>query len=221
MIGIDTKIIQIQKNIFEDNDKLALEIRNQLLEKRISLINILGTPGCGKTTFLINVINKLRDKKILVIEGDLESDIDTVELNKLGIDAFEINTHGGCHLDAVMIRKSLEQIIDKDYDIIFVENVGNLICTNEYDLGERLRVLITTVTEGSDKPYKYPYIFERSDAVIINKIDLSPFVQFDEEYYNRGIKLVNKTAPVFKVSSTKNENIDLFVDWMNAVLKIG
>lgn len=221
MIGIDTKIIQIQKNIFEDNDKLALEIRNQLLEKRISLINILGTPGCGKTTFLINVINKMRDKKILVIEGDLESDIDTVVLNKLGIDAFQINTHGGCHLDAVMIRKSLEQIIDKDYDIIFVENVGNLICTNEYDLGESLRVLITTVTEGSDKPYKYPYIFERSDAVIINKIDLSPFVQFDEEYYNRGIKLVNKSAPVFKVSSTKNENIDLFVDWMIAALKIG
>jgi len=213
------KIIQIQKNIYDDNDKLAAEIKTELASKRISLINILGTPGCGKTTFLIGISKYLKDKKILVIEGDLESDIDTVKLNSLGIDSFQINTHGGCHLDAVMVEKALNSITDKDYDIIFIENVGNLICTNEYDLGETKRILLTTVTEGSDKPYKYPYIFEKADAVVINKIDLIPYVQFDEDFFTKGIRHVNATSPIFKLSSLRDEGISTFVDWLKEGLQ--
>ena len=208
------KIIQIQKDIYDDNDKLAAEIKKDLATKHISLINILGTPGCGKTTFLINICNHLKDKKILIIEGDLESDIDTVKLTKLGIDSFQINTHGGCHLDAVMVEQALASISDKNYDVIFIENVGNLICTNEYDLGETKRILLTTVTEGSDKPYKYPYIFEKANAVIINKSDLIPYVEYDEEFFTKGVRLVNKKSPIFKLSSLRDEGIDQFTDWL-------
>jgi hydrogenase nickel incorporation protein HypB len=209
-----SKIIEINKEIFSDNELLAKKINDDLSKKNISLYNILGTPGCGKTTFITGLVKKLKDNRVLVIEGDVESDIDTVKLKELGIKAFQINTHGGCHLDAVMLESALKNFDTNDCDMILIENVGNLICPAEFYLGEKKRILITSVTEGSDKPYKYPLAFQTSDAVIINKFDLSPYVNFDEEYFANGIRLINKTAPIFKISSLKNEGYDEFVEWL-------
>jgi hydrogenase nickel incorporation protein HypB len=209
-----SKIIEINKEIFGDNEKLAIKINEELKKKNIFLYNILGTPGCGKTTFITGLEEKLKNNRIIVIEGDVESDIDTVKLRELGINAFQINTHGGCHLDAHMIEYALNNFDANDCDMIFVENVGNLICPAEFYLGEDKRILITSVTEGSDKPYKYPLAFQTSDAVIINKSDLLPYVNFDEEYFTKGIRLLNKKAEVFKISSLKNEGFDSFIEWL-------
>ena len=209
-----TKIININKEIFSDNEKLAKKINEELSSKNISLFNILGTPGCGKTTFITALVKNMTDKKLLVIEGDVESDIDTVKLKELGINAYQINTHGGCHLDAMMLEGVMKNISSDECDIILIENVGNLICPAEFYLGENKRILLTSVTEGSDKPYKYPLAFQTSDAIIINKFDLAPFVNFDEEYFIKGIRLINKTSPVFKISSLKNEGFAEFIEWL-------
>jgi hydrogenase nickel incorporation protein HypB len=214
-----TKTIEIYKEIYSDNDKLAAKISSDLKNKNISMFNILGTPGCGKTTFLTNSIKYLNDKKVLVIEGDVESDIDTANLKKIGIDAFQINTHGGCHLDAVMMEKALNSINDKDLDVIFIENVGNLICTAEYYLGEKKIILIASTTEGSDKPYKYPHIFEIADAIVINKSDLIPYLNFDEDFFMKGVRFVNKKAPIFKLSSINDENFSSYIDWLKQSIK--
>ncbi len=208
------KIIGVYKGIYEDNDKLAARIDEELRKKKISSFNILGTPGCGKTTFLTSAIRHIPDKRTLVVEGDVESDIDTVKLKELGIEAVQINTHGGCHLDALMIEKILSTIDDKELDIIFIENVGNLICPAEFNIGEKKRIVISSVTEGSDKPYKYPRIFETADAVVINKSDLIPFVNFDEEFFTKGVRMLNKRAPIFKLSSLKDEGFDEFTSWL-------
>jgi hydrogenase nickel incorporation protein HypB len=210
-----TKIIEVNKEIFSDNESLARTIHDELTKKNISLFNILGTPGCGKTTFITSLVGNIKEKKVLVIEGDVESDIDTVKLKELGMNAYQINTHGGCHLDAFMLEDALKNFDTSYIDTILVENVGNLICPAEFYLGEKKRILITSVTEGSDKPYKYPLAFQTSDAIIINKFDLKPYVNFDEEYFIKGIKLLNKKAPVFRISSLKNEGFEYFVNWLN------
>jgi hydrogenase nickel incorporation protein HypB len=212
-----TKIIEINKSIISDNEKLAEKIRSELTEKGISLFNILGTPGCGKTTFITSLIKNIPDHKVLVIEGDVESDIDTVKLKEIGIDAYQINTHGGCHLDSIMLEKAFNEISLDGYNYIFIENVGNLICPAEFYLGEKKRILITSVTEGSDKPYKYPLAFQTSDAVIINKFDLYEHVNFDEDYFMKGFRLINKNAPVFRISSLKNDGFGNFIEWLNNI----
>ena len=152
--------------------------------------------------------------KPYVIEGDIESDIDTKNLNELGIETHQINTHGECHLDAPMIEHMTGHIEFKEPGILFIENIGNLVCPAEFSIGEHVMMLISTVTEGSDKPYKYPLAFEKADIILINKVDLIPYLDFDEEFFMKGVRALNKDAPVIKVSGKTGEGFEEVAKWL-------
>jgi len=196
------------KNIMHSNNLIAEENREVMKSKKISAINILASPGAGKTSLLVKLISVLRDKvPLAVVEGDIAGSIDAERIDKLGIAVVQINTSGGCHLDANMIREALISLESPEGTIIFIENVGNLVCPASFDLGETLRVVISSVTEGSDKPIKYPLAFETSDLVILNKIDLIKHTDFDREYFYKGINSVNGKK-VMEISCLENIGIN-------------
>lgn len=202
--------IKIMQSVFRRNENLAEKLNKELSAKNIFCVNIMGVPGAGKTSSLVRLIGEL-DKKSFVIEGDLESDIDTKKLGELGIQAAQINTQNGCHLDAVHIEKALEEA-DIQSGYLFIENIGNLVCPAEFMIGEHVKLLITSVTEGSDKPYKYPLAFEKADILLINKIDLAKYVKFDEEYFMAGVMHLNPKIKVFKVSAETGEGFALVAE---------
>jgi hydrogenase nickel incorporation protein HypB len=210
----DIKKIDIMEGILDENDHIAEHIKEHLGSHGILVVNQMGAPGVGKTTTLKNIISRLRGLKAYVIEGDIESDIDTVDLRNLGIDAYQINTYGACHLDAPMIDHMVDHMAFDAPGILFIENVGNLVCPAEFAIGEHVKMLISTVTEGSDKPYKYPLAFEKADIIILNKIDLIPYLNFDEEFFMRGVRALNPSVPVFKVSGTTGEGFEAVVAWL-------
>ena len=179
----------------------------------VLVVNEMGAPGVGKTTTLRNLVKHL-ELKPYVIEGDIESDIDTKNLNELGIETHQINTHGECHLDAPMIEHMTGHIEFKEPGILFIENIGNLVCPAEFSIGEHVMMLISTVTEGSDKPYKYPLAFEKADIILLNKVDLIPYLDFDEEFFMKGVRALNKDAPVIKVSGKTGEGFEEVAKWL-------
>lgn len=191
--------IKIMQSVYQRNEDLAAKLNEKLSGKKIYCVNVMGTPGVGKTSTLVRLISAL-DKKSYVIEGDLESDIDTQMLNSLGIDTVQINTKGGCHLDSPQIVTAIDQL-NPEAGYLFIENIGNLVCPAEFLIGEHIKLLIVSVTEGSDKPYKYPLAFEKADILLINKIDLAKYVKFDEEYFMAGVKRLNPKIRTFKVSA--------------------
>lgn len=202
------KSILIKKNILEDNDKVAGEIRERLKEKRIFAINLLGSPGSGKTTILEKVIENLKSKyKMAVIEGDLYTSKDGERIEKHNIDVIQVNTGGGCHLDATMINRALENIKCDDLEFLVIENVGNLVCPASYDLSEDMKVVVMSVTEGNDKPLKYPSMFQRASLVILNKVDIINFTDFDKEEFYRDLNLLNKDLKVLEVSCRENSGL--------------
>jgi hydrogenase nickel incorporation protein HypB len=202
------------ENILSENDKVSDEISAFLRQKGVLAINVLGAPGIGKTTVITNIINGLGDLKGYVIEGDIESDIDTVKLKELGIETIQINTNGACHLDAMVIKENLANISFDKKGILFIENIGNLVCPAEFFIGEQCKLLITSVTDGSDKPYKYPLAFEKADAIIINKTDLLPYVDFDEDFFVKGVKALNNNAPIFKLSNKDKSKYIEVIEWI-------
>ena len=206
-------LIDIEESIYKRNDELAAELNGELTGKAVFCVNVLGAPGVGKTTALIRLIPML-EGPAAVIEGDIESDIDTEKLKKLGITACQINTHGACHLETPVIREAAEAI-GLTGGFLFIENIGNLVCPAEFVIGEHIKLLITSVTEGSDKPYKYPLAFEKADAILINKVDLKPYVDFDEDYYLKGVRALNKDAQVFRVSGRTGEGFEEVATWLN------
>lgn len=206
--------INVQEDIYAENSRIAARNRDYLSGRGICTVNVLGAPGAGKTSTLVSLIRELSGKSS-VIEGDVESDIDTRKLQSLGIPAFQINTFGGCHLDAPSIAAALEKFSVPDQSFLFIENIGNLICPADFDLGEHVTLLICAVTDGSDKPYKYPLAFERASAIIINKFDLAEVLDFDEEYFMRGVRALNPTAPVFKISARFNTNMAPLALWLS------
>lgn len=224
------KKIRMMKNIFSENERIAMEIRRKLDRTGLFMVNVLGSPGTGKTSVITALIKALKPMPSVVIEGDVESDIDTVALKKKGIKAFQINTRGGCHLDSPMIDKVLKsgwfrteipQIFPDQgagrsgyKGILFVENIGNLICPAEFDLGEHFRLLISSTTEGSDKPYKYPLMFEKAHVVTINKSDLSKKTGFKLGYFTKGVKRLNKKAPIVQVSAITGKGIKELADFL-------
>lgn len=210
----DSIKIEVQEAIFDANDAIALEINHKLTSKNIFGINVLGGPGVGKTSVLISLIEKLAGRTSYVLEGDIESDIDAQTLKAKGINTLQINTHGSCHLDAPIIESALESLEINNDGILFIENIGNLVCPAEFNIGEHIKLLISTVTEGSDKPYKYPLAFENADIIIVNKVDLIPYVNFDTDFYMKGVKLLNKNAPVFFVSSKDSTGFEEVVEWI-------
>lgn len=199
------KSLLIKKNILEDNNKVASEIRERLKEKKVFAINLLGSPGAGKTTVLEKVIENLKNKyKMAVIEGDLYTSKDGERIEKHNIDVIQVNTGGGCHLDATMINRALENIKCDDLEFLVIENVGNLVCPASYDLSEDMKVVVMSVTEGNDKPLKYPAMFQRASLVILNKVDIIKFTDFDKEEFYKDLNLLNKDLKVLEVSCREN-----------------
>ena len=213
MIMSENKEIEIMESVYEKNDVVAAEINESLTKSGIYAINVMGAPGAGKTTSLIQIIKRLTDVTSYVIEGDIEADFDTKTLQSLGVKAIQINTGGACHLDSPLIGDAVEEMKLKD-GVLFIENIGNLVCPAEFMIGEHAKMLISTVTEGSDKPYKYPLAFEKADIILINKCDLLPYVDFDEDFFMKGVRALNKMAPVIKVSGKTEEGYDKVAAWI-------
>ncbi len=210
----ETIRVPVMEAVLTENDRLAEKMHGTFERRGIFVVNVLGAPGAGKTTSLIRIIERLADKNVGVIEGDIESDIDTKKLEALGIPTQQINTQGACHLDAPVIDQAADNLKLTDGSMLFIENVGNLVCPAEFYIGEHVKLLILTVTEGSDKPYKYPLAFEKADVILINKCDLIPYVDFDEAYFMKGVRSLNKTAPVFKVSGKTGEGYEEAARWL-------
>ncbi len=205
--------IKIEQDLFAEEARLAAENVKLLKERGLMMINVLGAPGSGKTS-VIKETSRLLKIPTAVIEGDPASSIDTDLLNSLGIPAFQINTEGVCHLEAVMVAKALEEFKVDFRTLLFIENVGNLICTACYPLGEALRMVIVGVSEGDDKPFKYPDIFQDADVVVLNKTDLQAAVDFNKERFYQGIRNLKNDLPVFEISCKTGDGLEAWVNWL-------
>ncbi|HNT75633.1 MAG TPA: hydrogenase nickel incorporation protein HypB [Anaerolineae bacterium] len=208
--------IPVVKNILSANAQTAQQNREYLTEHRITTLNLMSSPGAGKTTLLLATIAALDGlARIGVIEGDVASQVDAETIAATGTPVVQINTGGGCHLDAPMIGNALGAL-EAEVDLLFVENVGNLICPVSFDLGERYRVALLSAPEGHDKPYKYPGIFEAVDLVIVTKVDLAPYVDFDLEKFRELVHGLNADAPVLALSAKTGEGMEAWLDWLAA-----
>ncbi len=204
---------EVMLDINSRNDHIAEHVKEHLEERHIFAINVMGAPGVGKTTTLENLIRCL-SVRAYVIEGDIESDIDTERLKKKSITAAQINTFGACHLDAPLLHNAVHGMAFEEPGILFIENVGNLVCPAEFSIGEHMKMLIVSVTDGSDKPYKYPLAFEKADIILLNKVDLLPYLDFDEDFFMKGIRHLNKDVPVFKVCGKTGEGYGEAAGWI-------
>ncbi|MBQ9635278.1 MAG: hydrogenase nickel incorporation protein HypB [Acidaminococcaceae bacterium] len=203
----------VMVDIHARNNHIAEHVHEYLAERHVFAVNLMGAPGAGKTTTLENLLKHLGVRGY-VIEGDIESDIDTERLRKQQIAASQINTFGACHLDAPLVHNAIHTMQFAEPGILFIENVGNLVCPAEFSIGEDIKLLQVSVTDVSDKPYKYPLAFEKADIIILNKIDLMPYVDFDETFFMDGIRHLNKKAPVFKVSGKTGEGYAEAAAWI-------
>mgnify|MGYP005762318449 CR=1 FL=1 len=206
----NVKVIEIKKSIFDANDKDANNLKEELKKKKTFLLNVMSSPGSGKTTTLIGLINLLKNKyKIAVMEADIDSDVDAKKIiEKTGVEAIQLHTGGMCHLDAEMTRQGLNEINLEKFDLVILENVGNLVCPAEFDTGACKNIMILSIPEGDDKPLKYPLMFSICDLVIINKIDVLPYFDFDVDKCKEYIKSRNKKAKVILISAKTGEGID-------------
>lgn len=209
------KIIEIKKSVFEDNDRAAEALRADLKRKGVYLLNLMSAPGSGKTTTLIQTINLLKDKiRIAVMEADIDSDVDAIKIkDATGVESIQLHTGGMCHLDAEMTQQGLDGLEDK-YDLIILENVGNLVCPAEFDTGAVKNAMILSVPEGHDKPLKYPLMFSVCDMVVINKIDVMPYFDFDLEKCKDYIRMRNPEAQVIPVCAKTGEGVEQFAEWL-------
>jgi hydrogenase nickel incorporation protein HypB len=213
--------IPVIEKILSTNDRLAEINRNNLTDRGVLGINLMASPGAGKTSFILETIKRLRaDWKIGVIEGDTAPvTIDADKINAVGMPAVQINTGGDCHLDASMMADGLKQLPLDALDLVIVENVGNLICPAAWDLGTHINLLIASVPEGDDKPYKYPNIYRGLQVLVINKLDLQPYVQFNMDYFQKGVEMLNPGLITFPVSCRTGEGFDAWINWLTLKLK--
>ena len=212
----EVRIIEIKKSIFDDNDKDANRLREELKTKGVFLLNLMSSPGSGKTTTLIRTINALKDKiKIAVMEADIDSDVDAIKIKEAtGVQSIQLHTGGMCHLDAEMTRQGLRGLDLKDVDLVVLENVGNLVCPAEFDTGASKNCMILSVPEGHDKPLKYPLMFSICDLVLINKMDVAPYFDFDLDKCSQYIKMRNPNAEIIPICAKTGEGVDKFADWI-------
>lgn len=209
------RIIEVKQSVFASNDERADLLRKELKEKGIFLLNLMSSPGSGKTTTLTKTIEILKDKmKIAVMEADIDSDVDSVTIAKTGVKAVQLHTGGMCHLDADMTRQGLESLEENAIDLAILENVGNLVCPAEFDTGACKNAMILSVPEGDDKPLKYPLMFSVCDIVLINKIDVAEFFDFDMDRCISNIKMRNKDAVIIPISAKTGEGIEEFTQWL-------
>jgi hydrogenase nickel incorporation protein HypB len=210
-----TKKISVVEKIHSANDQLALENKQQLDQADLFSLNIMASPGAGKTSLIEQTLPLLKtDYKIAAIDGDVATSIDADRAAEAGATAVQINTGGQCHIDAHMLRNALLELDLDGFDLLLVENVGNLICPASFKLGTDKNVLIASIPEGDDKPYKYPTMYQDVDALIINKIDLLPYVKFNMEYFQKGVQMLNPDLITFPVSCTTGEGIEEWVNWV-------
>lgn len=213
--------IPVMTDIMNANNLIAEQNRKLLDEKSIYIVNLLASPGAGKTTFLEETIRRIKnDISVSVIEGDLASDVDALRIEKLGVQVVQINTGKGCHLNAAMIQKSFENLDLEKTHVIFIENVGNLICPAGYKLGENVKILLTSTTEGDDKIFKYPPVFQISNLLIVNKIDLLPYLDYDIERLKKDFSKINPKARLLSLSSKTGEGFDDWIEWLKNEISI-
>ena len=208
-------IIETKVNILKDNDQEAAKVRAFLKEKNVFLVNLMASPGSGKTTTLVRTIEALKkDYRIGVMEADMDSDVDAVTVQKAGAKVIQLHTGGSCHMDADMTMRGLEALGVDDLDVVFLENVGNLVCPAEFDVGANRKVMILSVPEGDDKPLKYPLMFQVSDALLINKIDVAQIFDFDFDACKERAEKLNANIEVFPLSSLTGEHFDEWLSWL-------
>jgi hydrogenase nickel incorporation protein HypB len=212
--------VKVVKNILEANDVIASQNKKLFAEKGIYVMNLMGSPGAGKTTLLERTISNLKDKKkMAVIEGDIETSRDAERIAAHGVPAVQINTGGACHLDGNMIRDGLEEFDLDQLELLIVENVGNLVCPAEFKMGEDDKVMIISVTEGDDKPLKYPLMFQVSSVLLLNKIDLLPYLDFDVERFKNEALKINPKLKIFQISCKTGEGLSDWTNWIEDRLK--
>ena len=205
---MSVKVLTIKEDVLGANAENRKTNRELMDKHHILMINIMSSPGAGKTSLIIQTIKRLQGRsRIAVIEGDIASTIDADKVSNLGIPAIQINTAGACHLDATMIKKALDNLALEQLDLVLIENVGNLICTAEFALGAHKKVMLLSVPEGDDKPYKYPLMFTESDVVLINKVDVLPYFDFNVSAFSKAVSGLNPAAKIFPVSAKSGEGL--------------
>lgn len=207
--------IEVNKSILDKNDKLARELRRRFADAHVFVVDLMASPGAGKTSTILATIDALRDEfNIAIIEGDIASSVDAERIKAQGIPAVQINTGGACHLESSMVKRAVD-VLDLDrLDLIILENVGNLVCPTDFDLGENMKVMILSVPEGDDKPLKYPGIFQVSQAVVLNKVDTLPLFDFDEEAFRSAVERLNPAAAIFPLAATTGQGVDAWAEWL-------
>lgn len=210
------RVIEIKKSVFADNEQDANALRAELKQKGVYLLNLMSSPGSGKTTTLIQTINRIKDKiRVAVMEADIDSDVDAIKIKEAtGIESIQLHTGGMCHLDAEMTRQGLDNLALENTDLAILENVGNLVCPAEFDTGSCRNAMILSVPEGHDKPLKYPLMFSICDVVVINKIDVMPYFDFDLEKCTEYIHMRNPKAKVIPICAKTGEGVDAFAQWL-------
>jgi hydrogenase nickel incorporation protein HypB len=208
--------IPIVENILNANDRLAEENRARIDAAGVFSINIMASPGAGKTSLIVQTLPRLKDKlRVAVVDGDIATSIDADRAAQAGaLAAIQVNTGGDCHLDAVMLRGALDQLELAQFDLLIVENVGNLVCPANFQIGTHLNVLVASIPEGDDKPYKYPGIYRGMQVLIINKIDLLPYVPFNMDYFRTGVEVLNPGVITFPISTKTGEGMEALIEWL-------
>lgn len=211
----EVRVIEVKENILADNDKEAEILRQKLKSKKTFLMNLMSSPGSGKTTTLLRTVEALKDKiKIGIMEADIDSSVDAETMANAGVKSIQLHTGGMCHLDAAMTEQGLNEIGSDELDLVVLENVGNLICPAEFDTGAARNVMILSVPEGHDKPLKYPLMFSKVDALIINKIDVMPYFDFDMAKVREYVGKLNPNVRIFPISAKTGEGIKEWTDWL-------
>ncbi len=207
--------IKVVKDILDANEQIAQRNRQLFNSNKVFAVNLMSSPGAGKTSLILQTIKRLKGKtSVGVVEGDISSSLDAEAIGKEAVPVVQINTGGECHLDANMTSTALAGVPLKDIELLLIENVGNLVCPAEFALGEHKKVLISSTPEGDDKPFKYPLMFHEADAVLINKIDLLPYLKFDTDAFSQAIKGINQKVEIFPLSCTTGEGIEKWVSWL-------
>lgn len=214
------RVIELKQSVFADNNADADRLRAELREKGVFLVNLMSSPGSGKTTTLTKLINALKDElKIGVMEADIDSDVDAGTISKTGAKVIQLHTGGMCHLDADMTRQGIRQLDVEGLDLVILENVGNLVCPAEFDTGACLNMMILSVPEGHDKPLKYPLVFQVCDAMIVNKIDVMPYFDFDMEKVTQFAKMRNPDIKILPISAKTGDGVEELAQWLKAKIK--
>lgn len=215
-------VVTIERKVLEKNDSLAAANRVRFARNGLLALNIVSSPGAGKTTLLEATIEQLRDRvRIAVVEGDVQTDLDAQRVARYGVPVVQIVTNGGCHLEAGLVAEAVDSLDLDRIDLLIIENVGNLVCPANFDLGEAMKVVVLSTTEGADKPLKYPAMFRRASVLIINKVDLLPYVNVDVDDIKRHARQINPNLVVFEIAATSRLGVGEWCDWLVAQLTVG